>query len=438
MASEGKSGRGERPAAPGASKPKASGRARNSARHSTLHLDSEQRARLLLIGSVVAVLLIALGILAFGYWYSVVRPRNRTVLQVDDIKVSYSAMKRRMGYEFFQNTRYQSQQGAQLLPLGAYQALVTELIEVSRAESALGVTVDQTEFDAKLRSRVGVADGADQRAFADGLRTQLQTTGLQESEYYRLIRAEIIDAKIRDKFKSELPATMLQAKVQVISNQDRAVIQQAIDRINAGEDMGAVAKELSQDNDGATTGGVKDFAPQGTLNSAYDSYAFTAEIGKLSEPLQGGSSTTPLYYVVKVLERSDQPVSDTEKPTLAGKKIDEWLKTTQDEMTSSGKLVDKFDQQTQADAFSAVVAQVGPRLIAQQASKTQQALQADSVRKTTIANLTASPPVPTSTPDPNATPTVGTTPAAGSSPPANPGSGNPTAPAQPVVPSNGQ
>jgi hypothetical protein len=432
MASEGKSGRAENKA-PAAPKSKASGRARNTARHhSPLHLDSEQQARYLLMGGVIAVLLIAAAFVGFGYWYAVVKPRNRTVLQVDNITVSYTAMKRRMGYEFFQNTRYQSQQGAQLLPLGAYQALVDELTEISRAESSLGVTVDQSEFDSKLRARIGVADGADQRAFADGLRTQLQTTGLHEDEYRRLIRAEIIDQKIIDKYKSELPASITQAKVQVISNQDQTKIQDAINRINAGEDMGAVAKDDSQDTDASTTGGVKDYAPQGTLNSAYDGYAFTGTVGALSGVLTGGTSTTPLYYVVKVIDRSDQPITDQQKPTLATNKKNDWLTSTQEQMTSDGKLVNKFDNQAQSDAFVSVLTDVTPRLAAQQTAKTAQALQADTLRKTTIANLTASPAA-TSTPNPNATPGVETTPAAGDTPPAASGA-DITAPA----PNNGQ
>jgi hypothetical protein len=436
MASEGKSGRVDNKAA--APKSKASGRARNTARHhSPLHLDSEQRARYLLMGGVIAVLLIAAAFVGFGYWYSVVKPRNRTVLQVDDIKVSYSAMKRRMGYEFFQNTRYQSQQGAQSLPLGAYQALVDELTEISRAENSLGVTVDQSEFDSKLRARVGVADGADQRSFADGLRTQLQTTGLHEDEYRRLIRAQLIDQKIIDKYRSELPASMTQAKVQVISNQDQTKVQEAINRINAGEDMGDVAKDTSQDAD-ASTGGIKEYAPQGTLNAAYDGYAYTADVGSLSGVLTGGNSKTTLYYVVKLLDRSDQPVTDQEKPTLANNKKQEWLTNTEEQMSSEGKLVNDFDNQAQSDAFVSVLNDVAPRLAQQRADKTAQALQADSVRKTTIANLTASPQA-TRTPDPNATPTVETTPAAGDTPPA--GSTPPAASGAditPPAPNNGQ
>ena len=57
-----------------------------------------------------------------------------------------------------------------------------------------------------MRARIGVSADADQRAFQEGLRRQLDATGLQESEYRRLIRAEALGTAITDKFKAELPA----------------------------------------------------------------------------------------------------------------------------------------------------------------------------------------------------------------------------------------
>ncbi len=180
-----------------------------------LNMDSEQSTRLLLISAVVGIIAIAMGFIAFGYWYSVVKPRNRTVLETEGIKISYTAMKRRMAYEYFQNINYQQIQGA--LPEGTYLTVLDELTVITRAESDLGVTATQDEFDQKLRTRVGVGTEADQKAFADALRRQLDTSGLNEDEYRRLIRAELLTQKIKDKLKLQLPLTATQAKVEVIA-----------------------------------------------------------------------------------------------------------------------------------------------------------------------------------------------------------------------------
>ena len=132
MANERKSRPGD---GPGVNKP---GPKRPAARPShvrggLLDLDSEQSARLLIFGGVGLIVAVAAAFLIFGYWYSVIRPRNRTVLQVADQQVSYSAMKRRMSYEFLQNTAYQSQQGIQALPAVAFQTLLNELTEITQA-----------------------------------------------------------------------------------------------------------------------------------------------------------------------------------------------------------------------------------------------------------------------------------------------------------------
>ncbi len=187
MASQGKPGRaqGSAESKPGVRKPATRGGQARGARGG-LSLDSEQSARLLIFGVVALVVIVAAGFLVFGYWYSVVRPRNRTVLRVENISVSYTAMKRRMAYEFLTNTNYQTQTGVQILPEATYQTLLNELTEITQAEGKLGVTVDDATVDQQLRTRIGVAAAADQRTFADGLRKELEKTGLTESELRRL------------------------------------------------------------------------------------------------------------------------------------------------------------------------------------------------------------------------------------------------------------
>jgi hypothetical protein len=430
MASQGKPGRAQGPAEskPGVRKPATRGGQASGGRGG-LSLDSEQSARLLIFGVVALVVIVAAGFLVFGYWYSVVRPRNRTVLRVENISVSYTAMKRRMAYEFLTNTNYQTQTGVQILPEATYQTLLNELTEITQAEGKLGVTVDDATVDQQLRTRIGVAAAADQRTFADGLRKELDKTGLTESELRRLVRTDVITSKLKDKFKADVPAVLQQSKIEIISTQTEADAKQAIDRINAGEDFATVAKAVSKEADVQTTGGLHDYGPPGSFNAAYDDYAFSGEIGKLSAPLSSGG-TNAAFYVVRVIDRSDQPVKDSQKPTIADKQYADWLKNTQEELQSAGKITRAWEQQAQADALNAVVADAGPKLVAQKQKDQQDQQKAQEVRQTTVAQLTASPAV-ASTPAPDAT--------AAASTPDQGQSSSPVAPSQPVAPgSNGQ
>ena len=438
MASQGKSGRaqGSGDGSPAGKKPAL--RASHSG-GGRFNLDSETSARLLLFGAVALVVAIAGGFLIFGYWYSVVRPRNRTVLRVADQTVSYEAMKRRMSYEFLQNTAYQSQQGFQLLASAAFQAQLNELTEITQAGPRLGITLDQSEFDQKLREKLAVPATADQRAFADAFRTALDKTGLTESEYRNLARAEAFDKKILEKFKTDAPATTLQSKVAVITTQTEDEAKAAIQRIKAGEDFSAVAKEVSKEPDVQTTGGVKEYGPKGTLLKIYEDFAFSADIGAVSEPLTTGdaasragvnpANTVP-YYIVKVIDRSDQAVTDAQKAQIAGRNQRDWLKTTQDEMLGDGTYKKDWDDKSQLDAVTAIAPSLAAKLAAQAKKKQQDDQKAADIRSTTVAQLTASPPAAATTPAPDAT--------SAATPAAQGDNASPAAPSQPVAPSNGQ
>ncbi len=430
--------------APSGGKPARAAAPRPSSSRNGLHIDSEQQARLMLIGAVVVILLVASGFIAFGYWYSVIRPRNRTVLQFDDTKISYSAMKRRMGYEFFQNVTYQQNPG--VLPAISYQNLLDELTKTHLAPDDLAVGATDAEFEKELRSKISVSDAADQKTFNDQFRIALDTSGLNETEYRRLVLGELLDKKIRDKYTAEAPATTQEVKYEAFSATSADAASKAIARINGGEDFATVAKSVSpSDTTLASTGGLHDYEPQGAANAAYSDYLFsTNDIGKVSAPITGFGSS-PSYYVVRLIDRSDQPVKDAQKKTIADKQINDWLKKEQDDLTTQGKIKRDWTTTAQNSALVSVVNDVLPRQQAAQKKKLADQQKGEQIRQTTVAELTARPktaaaggtPAADGTPNPDVTPAAGDTPVAGASPPADSGqSGSPAAPSQPVAPGN--
>ena len=346
MASEGKSRRAD-PLTPKSTPKKPAPRAGHS--RGLLNMDSEQQARALLIGGVVLIIIVALGFIGFGYWYSVVRPRNRTVLQADQIKISYSAIKRRMAYELFQSVTLQ--QNARALPEITYQKLLEEATVINRAAADLNITPSDDEIDKNLRGKIGVGAEADQKQFADALVRQLDTSGLQEDEYRRLAKAELLTKKIKEKFKLEAPLTIQQARFEVMALNTEDDAKKAIARVQAGEDWATVAKAVSQEVDVQTTGGVHDYTPQTGLNAAYRDYVFlsSTKIGDISAPLPSAAGNQ--FFVVRVDDRADKPVTEDQKPKIADKQYSDWLVAQQDQMT----VVRHWEAQDQADALVSVV-----------------------------------------------------------------------------------
>ena len=344
MASESKSGAA---AGPGANKRPA--RPTTGRRHST-H-DAERQARMLLYGATAAIVLIALGLVAFGYYWSVIKPRHRSVLEAEGVKVTYTAMVRRMEYEYYTSAVFQQQPGA--LPEATYLNVLNEITLTTRAEKDLSISLSDDEVNQQLRRKIGVSQEADDKTFTDRYRAALKSSGLHDSEYRRLAKAEALEQKVRDKFQSEAPATVAQAKLDVVATKDEAAARDAINRINAGEDFATVAKALSSESDVQTTGGAKDFAPQGSFNAVYDDYAFTGEIGKLSEPLAGPNDT---FYVVRVDAREDRALTEDQKPAYVTRQYSQWLSSTQETM---GVKRD-WDTTAQRDALIKVLKAIDP------------------------------------------------------------------------------
>ncbi|HEY8172683.1 MAG TPA: peptidylprolyl isomerase, partial [Dehalococcoidia bacterium] len=262
------------------------------------------------------------------------------------VTVDYQAMKRRMRFEYFQSAVYQ--QNYQILPEATYLNLLNEVTLVKRAASDLGVTATDEEISEALRKRIGVAPEADEKTFGDRYRTTLESSGLHDNEYRRLVTAEVLQEKVKDKFRTEAPPNVLEARLEVIAVDDEAAANAAIARIKAGEDFATVAKQVSNETDVQTTGGVKDFAPQGSFNTVYDDFAFDANIGDLSAPLSGTGST---FYVVRVIDRQDKPLTEEQKPAYVNRKYGDWLANTQANMNVKRD----WEVQAQTDALIAVL-----------------------------------------------------------------------------------
>jgi hypothetical protein len=167
----------------------------------------------------------------------------------------------------------------------------------------------------------------------------------------------------------------------------------------------------------------------------YEDFAFSGEIGAISDPLTTGdaasragadpASTVP-YYVVKVIDRSDQPVTDAQKALIDGRSQRDWLKTTQDAMLGDGSYKKDWDDQSQQDALTAIAPGLAQKLVDQAKKKQQDDQKAADVRSTTVAQLTASPPAAATTPAPDAT--------SAATPASQGDSASPAVPSQPVAP----
>src|SRR3990172_8549929 len=120
-------------------------------------VDAERWNRLLILGGVVAVILVALGIIGFGWYQTHIRPLGKTVLRVADTKISLAHLERRMRLE--RQEQPFAFQGESLLQLP--DLVLSQLeVEATLLEGAeqLDITVTEEEVDAKIREEGNLAE----------------------------------------------------------------------------------------------------------------------------------------------------------------------------------------------------------------------------------------------------------------------------------------
>lgn len=104
---------------------------------------------------------------------------------------------------------------------------------------------------------------------------------------------------------------LVEVTAEMSDAQAKAKAQNAIERINAGEDFAVLAKELSDDTGSAQQGGDLGFAATGVYEPAFEEALYALEKGQVSAPVR----TDYGWHVIKLLD-----VQETDIPTFASLK----------------------------------------------------------------------------------------------------------------------
>ena len=206
-----------------------------------------------------------------------------------------------------------------------FDSLIDERVILSLARES-GMRIDDTEVDRAmqsiaaqnqlsldgLRSRLA-AEGIDFGRFRANVREQMMVERLREREVIR--RIAISDDEI-DQFLQrqraarggEVEINLAQIMVTVPEGADaatlaarRARIEAALARVRAGEDFGAVAREVSEDGN-REHGGVIGLRPLSRLPELFVEGSKALQPGQVSlELLRSGAG----FHVLKLLERRD-------------------------------------------------------------------------------------------------------------------------------------
>lgn len=274
----------------------------------------------MVIGLGAAVLVIVAVIAIFGYYQTKVRPMGETVIQVGDRSFNLRYLERRLRYDVRE------------LPTQSAEILITVLNElpsrIAREElmrqgaPEKGVDLSEEAIDAEIGRRVGAAASADRSAFAAGYRDVVRESGLSTESYRDVIAVDLAEGALRTMFDEEVPETAEQVRYRVIVLITEDDAQEALERLQNGEDFAVVAQELSEDAASGEQGGEQDWTLQDLLQPALGDVLFSLEVGQLSDVITGENAV----FIAEVLEReTERETTPIQRSSLATRAMAEWL-----------------------------------------------------------------------------------------------------------------
>ena len=287
---------------------------------SAVRRDDERRVQVILRIAIALVAVVVVGIGAFGYYQTSVKPKGESVIRVGDRAFDMGYMERRLRYTI------RNANPEDLVLRNANSAVATILQDVSdeeldrRGAAELGISVSEDEIDAEIRLRLRVPETADTSVFAEAYRNEVRQSGLHPSEYREVVAARLLEEKLRQRFRAQIPATTEQIRLRDILVQ-QTDLQKVLDRLKAGEDFAAVASQVSLDTTTKDKGGEMDWQPRGGMPPEAESAVFSLAVGQVSEPvyLSGG------YYLYQVLEKAaDMQVTSEQSQQIEDQALTNW------------------------------------------------------------------------------------------------------------------
>jgi peptidyl-prolyl cis-trans isomerase SurA len=204
----------------------------------------------------------------------------------------------------------------------AFDNLVAERLFASQV-SSLGIEVNDSEIDSVVedtKRRYGLTDevldqalkqqGMDRAAYRKAVKRDIESVRLMQMKVRS--RVKVTDEDVKNYYQTHPGEFRASEEVRArhiliatpggaSADQDakaRALAEKALQRVRAGEDFGAVAKQVSQ-GPSAADGGELGWLRRGTVQEDIERAAFALQPGQVSDPIR----TRTGYQLIQVEER---------------------------------------------------------------------------------------------------------------------------------------
>ena len=259
-----------------------------------------------------AVLLAVIAIASVAIYRDQVAPFRTTVLIVGDASFD-------MGY-FLKRAATSDEKPLALLQLLSFE----EIIRQAAPNSPYNIKISDSDVTQALRAMArGHSDSIAEDEFNEWYRQQLNDSQLSDAEYRDLVHTRLLSAGLTQYLAERIPTVALQARLHVIVQptvEDALTVRK---RLDAGEDLGQLARELNQDPRLRDKEGELGWYTREALAPDLAKVAFEdLQVGEASNPLQVGDGNFGIFVVT---EKAAREVDGDDLQRKKATVLDDWL-----------------------------------------------------------------------------------------------------------------
>lgn len=227
--------------------------------------------------------------------------------------------------------------------------MIDETIMAQQSEE-LGITVSEAEIDEYISGIFGYnpdgnseaetaplagdsaptptayTEAAFQADYQNLLNNYQQYIHLSESDFREIIANLVLQEKIFAEITKDIPRDEEQVHARHILVEAKDEAQDALARLEAGEDFAALAEEISIDPGTASDGGDLGWFGHGQMIPEFEETAFSLEPGEISQVVE----TTYGYHIIQVLDKGIRPMDEATYQQKQKAFFNDWLTNLRD------------------------------------------------------------------------------------------------------------
>jgi len=269
----------------------------------------ERRRRRIIIAAGTLVITLVLAIIGYGVYATIIAPAGERVTTVGDrvfSKADYADALHLCQLGFCPPSGDEREDPILFLEN-------TEIIRLGAAAANISVTEDEVTQAIRISLEEEGGEPLTDEEFEGRYQELLSNIGLSDEEFQEIMATQLLQTKLSESFVAQIPQSAEQVHLQAITVATEEEAQVVMGNLSEGEDFASLAEQYGDGDLG--------WLPRGIMSQEFDEFAFSSNIGNVSEPF----FTNDGYYIIKVLDKEDRELGEAVREQLAVNDFSDWL-----------------------------------------------------------------------------------------------------------------